>query len=418
MSRIPVAPNRARPRRRAALLPLLVLLAACSTPKAPTVEVDKGAVARYQAAGYAYRVDDPVTRRRFTSPMSLTPWNLTITAVATAPRPGGRPLIVYLPPLGDADDAPSQWVEQWARAGYVVLSIQPLEEDAQIWTTAEARSGDFERVARARFTDDLMADRIARLAHILSEVRRRSDRGEGALGGLDWAHVALAGADLGAYTVQSIAAMSADQLAAIQWPLTPVALLVISPYARQDRALAVQAHAPTLMISARDDLDAYGLVGDVSLRHLAFDRMGTGDDYYFEVATASHRWLGGVAESAPAAEGERRRMATGFGDVPPNQRARSASRGGGAEGVAPLGDDEDLPPEAAAKQAANRAEREAQLAKARSRQLTRTAISGVGIQDVSIAFLDSYVRQDPRAHDWLAGPASAWLQDGDRLKHR
>jgi hypothetical protein len=88
------------------------------------------------------------------------------------------------------------------------------------------------------------------------------------------------------------------------------------------------------------------------------------------------------------------------------------------DGVAPMGDDEDQPPGASAKLAATRAEREAQLAAARSRQLTHAAKSEVGFEDVSVAFLDAYLRQDGRARNWLLVSAGAWLQDGDRLKHR
>jgi hypothetical protein len=391
-------------------------LLGCSTSGGPKAEVDKGAVDEYRSSGYAYRPDAGVTMRRVNAPVTQPPWTFSL---AQAPGPAAsRPVIVYLPPLGNADNATCRWLDLWARAGYAVVTIQPLEDDANIWTTAEARSGDFERVARARFTDDLMADRIARLARLLSQVRARSAAGEPGLAGLDWTRVALAGADLGAYTVQSIAAMPADQLAAIGWPVNPAALLVISPFARQTTRAnqAPLPHPPTLMVSARDDIDAYGVITDVSLRHLAFDRLGTGDDYFFELGTASHRWLGGVTGSSSSTEVTGRRI-SGFEDEAPNRRGRG-THGNAHDGVAPMGDDEDLPPDASAKLAATRAERDAQAAKARSRQLTHAAKSEVGFEDISIAFFDAYLRQDARAHSWLLTSASAWLQDGDRLKHR
>jgi hypothetical protein len=171
-----------------------------------------------------------------------------------------------------------------------------------------------------------------------------------------------------------------------------------------------------LMISAHDDIDGYGVITDASVRHLAFDRLGSGDDYFFELATASHRWLSGITASLQTAADAATRRAPVFADEAPSKRGRGGRDS--REGVAPMGDDEDLAPDASAKLAATRAERDAQQAKARSRQLTHAAMSEVGFEDVSIAFFDAYVRQDGRAHSWLLTTAPAWLQDGDQLKHR
>ena len=261
-----------------------------------------------------------------------------------------------------------------------------------------------------------MADRVARLARLLAQVRARSASGEPALAGLDWGHLALTGADLGAYTVQTIAGMAPDALAAVGWPVAPVAFVAISPFARQNRTVVgvSRARAPVLMVSAHDDVDAYGVTTDISLRHLAFDRLSSGDDYFFELGAASHRWLSGLAATQQGiAEAVQRRPA--FIDETPNKRGRG---GATRDNVAPLGDDEDQPPEASAALAATRAERDAQLARTRSRLLTHAALSEVGFEDVTVAFLDAYLRQDGHAQSWLLGSAANWLQNGDRLKHR
>ena len=400
----------------AALLPLAAaacLLGAC-TSSGPKVEVDKDAVSRYRSAGYAHTLEENLVVQRISPTVTQLPWTYTITRPAgTGPA---RPIIIFLPALGEADNSACRWVELWARAGYAVLTIQALDDDAQIWTTSLARSGDFERVARARFTDDLMADRVARLAHLLSQVKARSQGGDQQLAGLDWDRVALAGADLGAYTVQSIASSTPEQLRSLAWPLSPLAFLAVSPYARQsaaDAGVPLHASAPLMMVSSRDDVDAYGVVTSVTLRHAAFDRLSGGDDYFLELAATSHRWLSGVAPSQSNAEAAQRPRPA-FADETPSQRARSKS---GGDNVAP-GEYEDLAPDLAAKQAATRAERDAQLAKARSRQLTQQAMSEVGFEDVSVAFFDANLRRDARARGWLADAAPAWLQNGDRLKHR
>ncbi len=394
---------------------LCTWLAGCSSMSGPKIEVDKAAVERYRSSGYIFPTQEGVGLHRFAAPVTQIPWSFTLAEV---PGHGAnRRIILFFPPLGDADDAPCLWMDVWARAGYAVISIQAFDDDARIWTTSDARSGDFERVARARFSDELMSDRIVRLSALVAQTRARSLAGEPALAGLDWTRVALVGADLGAYTVQSIARMTPEQLAAVHWPLQPAAYIAISPYARQKgtEPTAIAARAPVLMISSRDDVDAYGVITDVSLRHLAFDDLVSGDDYYLELGSASHRWLGGItADQQNSPEAMARRTPT-FRE-PSVSNARKRSGGSGSDGVAP--EDEDLPPEATAKLAASRKEREAQAAKARSRQLTRAAQSEVSFTHVSIAFLDAYLRQDGRAHTWLLNAAPTWLQDGDRLKHR
>ena len=45
-----------------------------------------------------------------------------------APKTSGRyPLIVYLPGLGEHADGGRLWRETWAKAGYAVFSVQPIE---------------------------------------------------------------------------------------------------------------------------------------------------------------------------------------------------------------------------------------------------------------------------------------------------
>jgi hypothetical protein len=392
----------------AAALSALVL-AACSTASVPPAQVDREAVARYRDAGYPMPAAAAIETHRISGPVSGAPWSISLTRPADH---ANRALIVFLPSLGEADNAPNHWIELWSHAGYAVMSIQPLPDDAQVWATQEARSGDFERVARARFAANLMADRLARLSALLTEIRQRSLRGEPGLEGLDWAHLGLAGADLGAFAVQTIAARQPPDLASTSLPLTPLAYVAISPYAvRGAPAVGPEAvaHAPVLMISARDDIDAYGVITDTTLRRLAFDRLGNGDDYYLELGSATHRWLCGLVEP-PAGEATTHRT-TAF----ENDRAgKRGLKGGQADTMAPVGDEDDQTQDKRARNAASRAEAE----KARGRAMTHVALSEVSFTAISLAFLDAYVREEPRARSWLTNSAAKWLQDGDRLKHR
>jgi hypothetical protein len=405
--------RRTRLRLAAALALALALgLAACASAPVPVAKVDEDAVARYRAAGYALPAALPVEAHRISGPVTEAPWTIGLTRPADHQS---HPLIIYLPSLGENDTASVRWITTWAQAGYAVLVIQPLADDAEVWSTADARSGDFERIARARFADELMADRITRLARLLEQIRARSLRAEPGLEGLDWGHLALAGADLGAYTVQNIATGSPAGLAAAGWTLAPQAYLAISPYAVRGPAPAdaVPARAPVLMISSRDDVDAYGVVTDTAIRHLAFDRLGAGDNYYLELASATHRWLGGAVVLTASPENTPRARSVLADDEAPGPGGRRQKPPSGRDDMAPQGEEDETP-------AARKARQDArlELAQARSRALTHSALSVASFEAVSVAFLDARLRGQAAARAWLTESAPHWLQDGDRLKHR
>jgi len=391
---------------------LVAFLSGCGSTQAPVAKADEAAVARYRAAGYPLPASIATEAHRISGPVTEAPWTIGVT------RPADHlvhPVIIYLPGLGQDESTPVRWVESWAHAGYAVLVIQTLRDDANVWSTADARSGDFERIARARFSDDLMADRLDRLSRLLTQIRARSLRGEAGLEGLDWNHLAMAGADLGAYTVQCIASSTPAALAALQWPLAPQAYLMISPYAVRSASgtAAIADRAPVLMISSRDDVDAYGVVTDPSIRHLAFDRMVGGDSTYFELGSATHRWLAGAVVSSAAAEAAPRpRMMFDEGEHG-SPVGRRGKQGSGRDDMAPESEDEES--------ATDRKARVASVADqtaARSRTLTQSALSVASFEAVSVAYLDAWVRNQSAARTWLNEGAPLWLQNGDRLKHR
>jgi hypothetical protein len=167
------------------------------------------------------------------------------------------------------------------------------------------------------------------------------------------------------------------------------------------------------MISARDDVDAYGVVTDPSIRHLAFDRLGGGENTYLELGSATHRWLGGavVLSAAPEATPRPRPLAADDGPGAPGSRRRKA--GAGRDDMAPEGEDEDAIADRKA-----RVKTRAEQAEAGSRALTQSALGVASFEVVSVAFLDAWLRNQPAAHGWLTDSAPKWLQDGDRIKHR
>ncbi len=384
-----------RIRRRFLSLPFALVvfgLAACAGPKPLLPTVDVGAVARYRLAGYDTGMLQTIERRQFASPPSdEVGWNAHLVRPAYDANQGGAiPVIVYVPALGRGSNAPNRWIDAWARRGYAVFSVQPLQGDATAWQSPAAIDGDFDAVARDRYAADVMPRRIARLRTILQALRARSRRRAANVDDLDWSHVAIAGSGLGAYTVQRIAATRALASFGVH------AYLAISPYATAAAHRSHASDAPILMVSSQDDIDPDGMVSDPLARHLAFDRLHSGgEDYYLEFASATHRWLDGAAD-----EGTLR------GDTPdtaPFEGTDDAASDGGGK------------PDAAAARREREAHRRA--VRARSRLLTDTALAEVSFTDITTAFLDADLRGRAAARSWLAGQAPRWLQ-GARLKRR
>lgn len=414
------AGNPAHPHSRLALRVLALtqaclLLAACAGSSTLVPKADQDALAKYRSGAYAPETANPPVPKalRLTSTANEPePW--AVTLVQAPAGQGRQPVVVFLPALGEKSDSPIIWVEHWARNGYPVLVVQPLAEDAEAWSSPAARSGDFDRVARERFAPSLVEGRVRRLAGILAQLRRGAPA-DGPLATLDWDHMVVAGADLGAMTVQSLVARSPAELAAIGWPGHIAAAVMFSPYADREPAPAgatAPAHPPVLMVSAPEDIDAYGVVTDAGVRRLAFDRLGSGEGYYLQIDGVTHHWLEGyesVQQDLPALAHERQSPEGPM--QPPNRRSSGPPR---REGMAPV---EELDEDEAKNLAAGRTAREAAV-KSISRALTRLALGRESARAVSLAFLDATARQSAAAGHWLADSAVPWLAPGDRLKHR
>lgn len=56
-----------------------------------------------------------------------------------------------MPGLGESSAAGADMRNTWAKSGYVVLSIQPLEDDVNIWSSKAARRGDFTFIRHERY---------------------------------------------------------------------------------------------------------------------------------------------------------------------------------------------------------------------------------------------------------------------------
>jgi pimeloyl-ACP methyl ester carboxylesterase len=387
-------------RRYGALCVVAGACVACSGPKVP--KPDQHAVAQFEAQGYMSPRHDAI--RSYTIDWNEAEQSRQFELVL--PEHADRaPLIVYLPGLGQDQQAGVRWTQAWAQAGYAVISIQPLADDELAWSSEDARSGKFDAVARHGFSEATMRRRLPALNDALEQLAHRAAAGDPLLRPLDFSRMAVVGFDLGAYSAMVIAGQG---LEATERPLLsmPVrAVIALSPFAdasatgHRERYAAISG--PVLNITGAQDVDAYGLIDSASLRTQPFRLMPPGDKYLVSLALGSHGLIGGADPTPRVAEEPRvrTRARKDRGDEPSSQKRGHGrdSTAGNEDSVAADSDDEPVvaPPE--------------NTGPARSELLTRQAMSSVSVRIITTAFLDAYVRGEPVARSWLNDRARQWL---------
>jgi len=310
--------------------------------------------------------------------------------------------VVYLPALGEGAEAGAAWRMAWAGAGYAVLSLQPLADDAQAWHSVLAREGEFKALGEQRYGADAMRQRVQRLAAVLDEARRHAIAGDPDWQGIAWDRSAVAGSDLGAYTAMVLAGEQIgrdDNLPA----LVPVrAAIAISPYPGGAAGRYAAVYGPALSITGDADGDALGLVAEPGLRRAPFDAMPASGKYLLLLSGLAHAPLSGNAPRL-SVEGELDAIEAAAGDDRRDAPGSHQRRGGNGP--------------------ASRADRPADprpvgVGDGGSLSPTAVQLRLTAAQQVSTAFLDAYVKDDPRARGWLLDEAGRWLVGLAQWQHK
>ncbi|WP_248799231.1 alpha/beta hydrolase [Pseudomonas sp. MWU13-2105] len=317
-------------------------------------------------------------------------WQLDQQAVAVAwlaPVTHERlPLIIYLPGLGEPASGGVAWRQAWAQAGYAVLSVQGHSDDQSIFASTQALDGNFRGLASSHYTAAALRDRLSTLQKVLTEVRARAAKGDAQLAAIDWNQVVVAGFDLGAQTAEALAGAlepGARSGVAIQ----PKAVLLLSPYVEADarREVFAQMSAPVLSMTSREDEDPFNWVSSYRQRQVLGESVTVAGSVQLELNKATHKTLSGTELFNRSLK-----TADKGGDQPgeaPKSRGhkRGAKSGGGFHG--PMqGEPAPDPKQVAA------------------------------IQAIGVAFLDSRVKHNPAATEWLQKGVPAWLAGAGRLK--
>lgn len=199
----------------------------------------------------------------------------------TRPRLGNGPwpVVVYLPGLGQDHDTGQRWAAAWAQAGYAVLTLQPLADDADAWRSPLARSGEFRAVGERHYGAELRARRQAALRDLITALQASP-----ALAGtpLDWQRAAVAGYETGAQAALDLTPLANG------W--CPQAVVAISP-PPMDAAASLPA---ALLVTSDTDTDALGLVARPADRHRALATRKPGSGWLLDLDGVSHAALSGT----------------------------------------------------------------------------------------------------------------------------
>ena len=371
-----------------------LLLAACGGPPRHGEHVDRTpdaqAVQRAQAladSGYHARESSTLT-------LALQQWAVAGTAMPVSlafPGQGTKlPLIVYVPGLGESAQAGSRWRQAWARAGYAVLSAQPLEFDASAWSSDLARGAEFKALAREHLKPELQPERMRHLQALLEEARRRALSGDSLWSRVDFDRIAFAGYDFG--SLSAAAPRSA-------------ATLLLSPLPL-DAAAAAAMDRPLLMVGSQRDVDVIGAVAAPQDRVQAFDSLPPGNKALLMLDGASHALLSGNvgqeggdedrAESAPPA-----RSRNGQGGQGGQGSGGRRSRNGGG-----MGGNNNNGGQAAGRDAGSYG---GANASAGGRGSWAGLMQAQAVETLSIAFFDAHLRGSKEARQWLDRDAANWL---------
>jgi hypothetical protein len=287
--------------------------------------------------------------------------------------------------------------------------VQPLIEDATAWNSELARAGDFKALGRWRYAPAEMSRRIAALVGVLTQARHRAVAGERGLQHIDWNRVVVAGFDLGAYTAMAVAGEHVAGAAAVEQVggLTIRAALAISPYvspsadALDTRYLGIRI--PVLSVTSDSDGDPLGLANGTSWRSAPFERMPGPDKYLLSLQGLPHAHLSG--NELPASQWAADTRSQG---AAPGKSGGAGQRGrGGRRQAAQPGDSGERE-----EHRVGGAGDDGGLSAAALQMRMRAA------QDITTAFLDAHVKDDPQARTWLAAGASQWLGAAGELRRK
>jgi hypothetical protein len=271
---------------------------------------------------------------------------------------------------------------------------------------SQARNADFQGLSREYFGQPALEARLKIVDYVIGETKRRASTGMPANAGLDMTRLTIAGFDLGAQTA-SIIAGEKSKFANIRtdaWNIR--AAITLSPYANLAAGELEQRYAaismPVLSITGTEDADPLGAVTSPSLRRAPWQYMPGGDKYLLLLEGGTHGLLAGsglIDKNSPreTPSGGKKGRKENTGGYPGGSMWDGANFGESGGGRRRGG--------------TSRENSSGGRDSERNNSPTFNIKHIAAIQSVSTAFLDSTVKSDPIAREWLTRNARQWLGD-------
>lgn len=375
----------------------LAMAAGCSAfAKKP--QADAAQVSQFAGRGYDSGIDyqTSITRSAVNAGGGYFHFNVI------QPVPEGKyPLVIYLPGLGESEDAAADLRNTWARSGYVVLSLQPLKKDAEVWSSDAARSHDYTFLRHQMYASATVSERLESLSMLVDYLKQQAATNGPAVQRMDLSRIAIAGFDIGAYTAM-IAAGEAPQNVAHARLAVPVgAVIALSPYAdftgSDFEVRYRKIGMPVLSVTSDADSDMHGSVPP-SLHQAPFQYMPPGNKYLLLLTGASHAAIGNEDFSGPvsaASDSPSPESGSGDGDADSGDSSHHRKKTSGTE-----------------------ADGQAAYVRGAGLSPTRHAMMEVALEQTSTAFLNAYIKGDAFSLDWLKSDAQPWLDKIGRLEQK
>jgi len=372
------------------------LSAGCSSSAKPP-KIDETKIKLFAERGYDSGID--YTTSTTSLPLNIGNGIRQVTIVQ--PELDGKyPVVIYLPGLGESDSAAQQMRNVWAKSGYVVLSVQPLQDDVSIWSSKAARSGDFLYLRRERYASEVVSARISIILKLLEYLKHASVSGDTNLQRMDLSRLAIAGFDIGASAAMIIAGEDIPNISNEGLSRQTGAVIALSPYADfSGSSFDVRYRnisMPVLSVTSDADSNTNDSI-PAALHQAPFQYMPPGNKYLLLLSGASHSTIGNEDPLKPAAaNGDDKHPQTGHeGGSEDSDRAHGTRHGSkSGNGDNPTG----------------------YSRRAAAESPTQRALMEVAIEQVSTAFLNAYIKNDQFSKDWLTKDAQPWLHEMGQLK--
>ena len=376
-----------------------ILIGGCSS-SAKRPEIDHTKVKQFATRGYDSGIEYATSMIRLS--LNIADECCRVNIVQPS-REGKYPLVIYLPGLGESSDAGAEMRNAWAKSGYVVLSLQALKDDENIWSSEAAHNADFEFIRHERYSSEVVSERLHILTKVIEYLKQRVTSGDSSLQHMDLSRIAIIGFDIGAKSAMIVAGEEVPNILVSGLPVPVGGVIALSPYADfSGSAFDVRyrnINMPVLSITSDTDTDTHVSVPP-SLHQAPFQYMPPINKYLLLLTGATHSVIGdGGRANSNITEKDSNSQHTkpssnseGSGSGRGNRHGKRTSNGGSDSGSPSKQEGGSSP--------------------------TQRAMMEVVIEQVTTAFLNAYIKSDQISLAWLKNDAQPWIDKIGQLKEK